>query len=715
MDARRSAGSIGLSRDAFDKTADPNAVVEESEASKAELPFSKMLTYSSIKFMMSLYDFTIRPARFGTYIEAFGMPPSLQAVLIAIAQSIALVLGVIIGKWSDDTRTRWGRRRPFIAIAFPIGTLCMLLFCTPTLTPFFQQVEIETPPCTDYFGADGDCGLLETCLQTTFNVTNNQPTEEVIPDRVARGLFLVTVWFVVFYTGFYTLVWTSTSIPYDALGMELTDDSERRLTMFAVRGFVQIVGYAVPSVMLIFLNSSYADNVPYQYAFMAMTYTVVGLLAVSWLLCSIKEKPLVEKPADKVVPLVPQIRRVLQNKPYIRYLRLRLPQQIVSLLPPNIQLFYIKFVMGREAYIGLNSQANILAILGILVGMPIMFRFAKKVGRGMALFYVNGAMCVLFAITFFVPGTWMDANEWGLYVLCFCVGCSWAAFYMIPDGMLADTIDYDELRTGERSEAMYTVVETQLALFVEIFGGVLPLILLELIGFINNGGCDCGCGVSCASLGVPYARWICPSDVAFNCDGQIGTDPFFGVSDRRAPCAVQTSLVMWGIKFFYVGLTGICGIFVMIPAYGWDLSPQVMQQVQSEIKKRRADPEYKCTDPLTGKKITVPENNENEFFAEHFSPAERRAAASGGGDMVTKLRGMVTNQLTCTVGAFVVALVACLVVNEYGVWSVMIILLTAISSYSVWHYIRLGALKTPPAGMSESLMQPAESVTEMTS
>merc|ERR1740121_2025329 len=144
---------------------------------------------------------------------------------------------------------------------------------------------------------------------------------------------------------------------------------------------------------------------------MAMVYTVMGLLALAWLLCSIQERPILEKREEKIVPMVPQIRRVAQNKPYIRYLRIRLPQQIVSLLPPNIQLFYIKFVMGREDYIGLNSQANIVAILGILVGMPIMFRFAKKVGRGMALFYINGAMCVLFAITFFLPGTWMDANE----------------------------------------------------------------------------------------------------------------------------------------------------------------------------------------------------------------------------------------------------------------------------------------------------------------
>merc|ERR1711920_894046 len=112
------------------------------------------------------------------------------------------------------------------------------------------------------------------------------------------------------------------------------------------------------------------------------------------------------------------------------------------------------------------------------------------------------------------------------------------------------------------------------------------------------------------------------------------------------------------------------------------------------------------TDPLTGKKITLPTNDETEFFAEHFSAAERRAAASGGGDVVAKLNGMVTTQLGCTIGAFIVGLVACIIVNDYSLWSIMVIGLTAIFGYSIWHYLRLRALKAPPAGLSAALMLP---------
>merc|ERR1740121_963311 len=99
--------------------------------------------------MFSLYDFTLRPARFTTYVEGLGMPVSTQATLIALCQSFSLVFGIFVGKWSDSTRTRWGRRKPFICVAMPLGTLCFLLFCTPTLT-LFRKGDIERAPCSNF-------------------------------------------------------------------------------------------------------------------------------------------------------------------------------------------------------------------------------------------------------------------------------------------------------------------------------------------------------------------------------------------------------------------------------------------------------------------------------------------------------------------------------------------------------------------------------------
>ena len=45
--------------------------------------------------------------------------------------------------------------------------------------------------------------------------------------------------------------------------------------------------------------------------------------------------------------------------------------------------------------------------------------------------------------------------------VAFFLGVCLALPYVIPDAMLGDIIDYDELLTGERNEAMFTMVEVR--------------------------------------------------------------------------------------------------------------------------------------------------------------------------------------------------------------------------------------------------------------
>ena len=74
----------------------------------------------------------------------------------------------------------------------------------------------------------------------------------------------------------------------------------------------------------------------------------------------------------------------------------------------------------------------------------------------------------------------------------FILGFALALPFGLPDAILADIIDYDEFCTGDRSEGMYTVVETNLQQFVEIAGGVIPMMILTGVGYKPIGGCQCG-------------------------------------------------------------------------------------------------------------------------------------------------------------------------------------------------------------------------------
>lgn len=83
------------------------------------------------------------------------------------------------------------------------------------------------------------------------------------------------------------------------------------------------------------------------------------------------------------------------------------------------------------------------------------------------------------------------------------------------------------------------------AVTLKVIGGVVPLLLMSAVGFENNGGCECGCGVACDEA---YMRWKCPGDIGYSCDGQSTFDspPLFGEVGRQAPCVDQGSdAVAW--------------------------------------------------------------------------------------------------------------------------------------------------------------------------
>ena len=174
------------------------------------------------------------------------------------------------------------------------------------------------------------------------------------------------------------------------------------------------------------------------------------------------------------------------------------------------------------------------------------------------------------------------------------------AAFTIPDAILADIVDYDELHTGLRNEGLYSVVENNLQQYVEIIGGVVPGIVAGLSGFVSNGGCSCGCGTACPQ---PYLRWSCEApvsglpDIGYACSSDFTAEVLYtatstsfcaclptyyvptclhyvltmpkvlyGAVDRTAPCTVQTEGVQWTFRLFFAFVPGVCYLLAAIPA-----------------------------------------------------------------------------------------------------------------------------------------------------
>ena len=65
------------------------------------------------------------------YTEAFGMDVGLLSLVMTQAKCVDFVTSFLVGHASDNASTRWGRRRPFIALGAPLSAIFLLLLVHP--------------------------------------------------------------------------------------------------------------------------------------------------------------------------------------------------------------------------------------------------------------------------------------------------------------------------------------------------------------------------------------------------------------------------------------------------------------------------------------------------------------------------------------------------------------------------------------------------------
>jgi GPH family glycoside/pentoside/hexuronide:cation symporter len=359
------------------------------------------------------------------YTDVVGVHIGLLGVLILAVRVFDAITDPLIGFLSDRTRTRSGRRRPFIAA----GSLLLALAIYFLLTPPERHPTFETA----WF-----------------------------------GFWIFSVFF----------LWTAVQVPYESLGPEITFDYHERTVLFGWRDGALIAGTLVAASSPALVRAALGlgagpEDEREKFFWIAVLYAPMVILCCFWCITVIRERK--QAPPKQRKGLWSGLRQVLRNRPFVILLVSYTVAAFGSNLPATLILYYVEYVLQSQ-------QADLFLALYFITGilfLPGWVRLARRLEKKRTWIASMAVNTGAFAGVFFLgPG-----DAWLYGILVFFSGIGFGATIAIPTAMQADVIDYDELITGERREGQYIGLWSITKKLAAALGVGLALTLLGASGY----------------------------------------------------------------------------------------------------------------------------------------------------------------------------------------------------------------------------------------
>jgi glycoside/pentoside/hexuronide:cation symporter, GPH family len=365
----------------------------------------------------------------GFFLTAFLLDvallrPGMISVIVLVSNLFDAVTDPLVGNLSDRTRTRWGRRRPWLLLgAVPFG----LVFC----------LQWYVPP-----------------LGTT-------------------GLFI----YYLVIAMLLKLAFTVVNVPYTALTPEIAQDYDERTTLTSYRFAFSIAGgllavLAYPSI--VGLLGETASSYFTSGAILALFVVASPLVTVAFT----RENPAFAQ-AAMPTGIIDGLKIAFQNGPFRYVVGIYLFSWLVVQFVQSNLLLYMRYWFGNDELFTpfvLILQVTSFSFLGVWAWV------SGRVGKRNAYFIGLALFVPLGLWIYLLP---QDIAPMVLYVTAFLAGICVSMALLLPWSMLPDVVDYDELQSGERREGIYYglfVFIQKIGLSLALAGSTG---LLGLAGYIN--------------------------------------------------------------------------------------------------------------------------------------------------------------------------------------------------------------------------------------
>ncbi len=379
------------------------------------------------------------------YNQVVGLRADLVGAAIMIAMVVDAVIDPLLGQYSDDFRSRWGRRHPFMyAAIIPVAVSYFFLW---------------NPP-------DWSNEALFAYLVVT-----------AILVRVSISLY---------------------EIPSTALLAEFSNDYDERTKLVAWRYFFGVLGGLV--MMILTFNVFFVPSDAYPVGqlnpggYWLYALVAAGVMALAMLFSALGthkriaaiQLPPVEKRATMGETLR-HMRGVLFHPTYLAVILFSLFASMSSGLNASLGIYFTTYFweLSASQIADLTSSALIGIILAFAVALPLSSRLGKKKAATLLLSValIMGATPLLCRLVGIAPANGAEALLSMLMAMLILFTMSTIGASILAVSMIADITEQVRLSTGKRAEGLLFSVATMISKAVSGMGVFASGILLTVVAF----------------------------------------------------------------------------------------------------------------------------------------------------------------------------------------------------------------------------------------
>lgn len=343
--------------------------------------------------------------------DVVRISPALAGTVILISKIYDSITDPLEGVLADRTRTKLGRRRPYLLAGIPLIFLSFFALFYP------------------------------------YNAAS----------ETARFLSVVLSYL------FFSTVVSIVMLNYNALHSEITLDYHERSSLSSIRIFFSTVASIVAALLPLEIVKVFPD-VRTGYIVMGLAFGVFFALPFIATVGAVRERPEFQRPPQsfdwKLAFIEP-----FKNRTFVYTLAMYLFAFVAIDTVSTIVAYFVKYYLQRSGEV---SFVNGTLLVAQVISLPFYVALSKRTSkvRGYILGLLIWAVAMLFS--FLLSPT---AAAFWVYVFASVVGLGTGGIVVMIYAIFPDIPDVDELASGERREAIYSALVT----FIRKFSSALAI------------------------------------------------------------------------------------------------------------------------------------------------------------------------------------------------------------------------------------------------